>query len=259
MANIKMKVVAIIQARMSSSRLPGKTLLPLAGRPAIQHVIERVKMISGIDEVIVSTSISQSDNMLADFCASIKIPVFRGSEEDVLDRYYQTSLHCCAELILRITGDCPLLDPIESGKVLKKSFETGSDYISNIHPPMLPDGLDTEVIKFEALEKAWEASKKKSEREHVTLYLYSNPNLFSVSSLTYKDDFSHYRLTLDEQSDYLLLQNIFTHLQKTQKFGYLHEVINILENNPEILELNKTIKRNEGLELSLKRERIRDL
>jgi len=249
-----MKIVAIIQARMSSSRLPGKVMLPLAGKPAIQHVIERAKMISGIDELIISTSISDSDNTLTKFCASIDVPVFRGSEEDVLDRYYQTALHCGAELILRVTGDCPLLDPIESSKVLKKSIETGADYVSNIHPPMLPDGLDTEVIKKEALQKAWGLAKKKSEREHVTLFLYSNPNIFTLSSYTYKSDYSRYRLTLDEPSDYLLLQKIFAHLEKIHKFGYVNDILQILEKNPEIAIINNSIKRNEGLELSLKKD-----
>lgn len=247
-----MNVIVIIQARMGSARLPGKVLLPLGGKPAIQHVIERAKLIPGISQVIIATSASPIDDPLEQFCESIDVPVFRGSENDVLDRYYQTAILYQANVIMRITGDCPLIDPVESGKVIEKFFETGVDYVSNTNPPMLPDGLDTEVFSIAVLNKAWKNAKKKSEREHVTLYIYSNPREFKIKSVLYKDNFSQYRLTLDEKADYILLKNIFSVLESKGQFGYLDEAISILRNNPEWLKINRNIQRNEGLALSLR-------
>ncbi len=242
-----MKVIVIIQARMGATRLPGKVLLPLGGKPAIQHVIERAKLIPGISQVIIATSTSPIDDPLAQFCDSIDVPVFRGSENDVLDRYYHAALLYKADVIVRITGDCPLIDPVESGKVIEKFFEMDCGYVSNTNPPMLPDGLDTEVFSMATLTKAWENAKKKSEREHVTLYIYSNPSEFKIGSVLYPEDLSLYRLTLDEGNDYALLREVFDILEKRGQFGYLYEIMQILKENPEIFEINQHIQRNEGL------------
>lgn len=244
-----MNVVVIIQARMGSSRLPGKVMKLLAGKPVIQHVIERAKLIPNISNVIVATTTSAKDGPLVEFCNSIEVPVFRGNEDDVLDRYYQAALFYRAEVVVRITGDCPLLDPIESEKVIKRFFEIDADYVSNTNPPMLPDGLDTEAFSMRILEKAWKEAKLKSEREHVTYYIYSNPQEFKTGSIKYKDDFNHYRLTLDEVADYKLLKKIFSLLRENGQFGYLHEVIHILGKNPGLLEINCHIKRNEGFKI----------
>lgn len=246
-----MNTIVIIQARMGSSRLPGKVLLPLSGKPAIQHVIERAKLIPGISQVIIATSISPIDDPLAQFCDSIDVPVFRGSENDVLDRYYQAAILYKADAIMRITGDCPLIDPVESGKVLEKFFEMDCGYVSNTNPPMLPDGLDTEVFSIAALNKAWGNAKKKSEREHVTLYIYSNPSEFKIGSVLYQEDLSRYRFTLDEADDHAFLQEVFTILKKKGQFGYLNETIQTLKENPYILKINNHIQRNEGLTISL--------
>jgi len=246
-----MNVIVIIQDRMGSTRLPGKALLPLGGKPAIQHVIERAKLIPGTSQVIIATSISPIDDPLAQFCDSIDVPVFRGSENDVLDRYYKTAILYKADVIMRITGDCPLIDPVESGKVIEKFFETGVDYVSNTNPPMLPDGLDTEIFSIATLNKAWENAKKKSEREHVTLYIYSSPSEFKIGSVLYQEDLSRYRFTLDEADDYTFLQEVFTILKKKGQFGYLNENMQILKENPDILKINNHIQRNEGLITSL--------
>ena len=247
-----MNVIVIIQARMESTRLPGKVILPLGGKPAIQHVIERTKLIPGISKVIVATPTSPTDDPLVQFCNSMDVPVFRGSENDVLDRYYRAALLHQADVVVRITADCPLIDPIESGKVIKKFFDMDADYVSNTNPPMLPDGLDTEVFTIGALTKAWNNGKEKSEREHVTLYIYSNPEEFKIGSVKYQEDLNQYRLTLDEMADYLLLNKIFSALEEKGQFGYLHEVVLILKSNPEFLKINRHIQRNEGLASSLR-------
>ena len=249
-----MNVISIIQARMESTRLSGKVILPLGGKPAIQHVIERAKLIPGISKVIVATPMSPTDDPLVQFCNSMDVPVFRGSENDVLDRYYRAALLHQADVVMRITADCPLIDPIESGKVIKKFFEMDADYVSNTNPPMLPDGLDTEAFSIEALKKAWNNAKKKSEREHVTLYIYSNPQEFKIGSVLYQDDLNQYRLTLDEMADYILLKKIFSILEEKNQFGYLHEVVLILKSNPEFLKINRHIQRNEGLLSSLRED-----
>lgn len=247
-------VIVIMQARMNSNRLPGKVMLPLAGKPAIQHVIERTKLFPNISKVIVATPTSPADDSLVQFCKSMDISVFRGSENDVLDRYYQAAILYQADVIVRITADCPLIDPIESGKVIKMFFEMSADYVSNTNPPMVPDGLDTEVFSMGALTRAWTTARKRSEREHVTLYIYSNPKEFKIGSVKYQEDLSQYRLTLDEMADYILLRKLFSVLEEKKQFGYLHEVVSILEGNPEILKINRNIQRNEGLASSLRED-----
>lgn len=250
-----MNVIVIIQARMGSSRLPGKVLLPLGGVPAIRHVISRARLIPHISNVVLATSNLTIDDPLVQFCDSIDVPVFRGSENDVLDRYYHAALLYKADIIVRITGDCPLIDPVESGKVIEKFFKMDADYVSNTNPPKLPDGLDTEVFGMTTLAKTWKNAKKKSEREHVTLHIYSNPANFRISSVLYQEDLSHYRLTLDETDDYALLKKVFATLKNRGQFGYLNEVLLILNENPEILEMNRHIQRNEGLINSIRKDR----
>ena len=222
-------------------------MLPLGGKPSIQHVIERAKRIPGLSKVIVATSISEKDDKLAEFCHSISAPVFRGSEDDVLDRYYQAAKGARADIVVRVTGDCPLIDPIESGKVVTKLTKEKLDYASNIHPPFLPDGLDTEAFTIQALERAWEEADKALEREHVTLYIYSHPEMFTMGCVNYDKNLSDFRLTLDRNEDYILLERVFHLLKQRQQFGYLHEVVSLLGEHPSLLEINCMIKRNEGL------------
>ncbi len=249
-----MKTVAIIQARMGSTRLPGKVLLPLAGKPSIQHVIERAERICGVDEVILATSVHPGDTLLSDFCRSRGIQVVRGSESDVLDRYFQTAKAARADTVMRITGDCPLLDPVESAKVLDLFRSLDVEYVSNTNPPTLPDGLDTEVFRFHALEAAWENAVKPAEREHVTLHIYSRPSQFRIKNLLNAVDLSGQRWTLDNENDYKMLSAVYDELTQREQFGFLKEVLAILEAHPEIKKLNSGTIRNEGLMKSLERD-----
>jgi len=250
-----MNVVVVIQARMGSTRLPGKVLMPLGGKPAIAHVLERAGRIPGVSRVVLATTDSPADDPLVDFCHSVGAAVFRGSEEDVLDRYYQAARQAGADVVLRITGDCPLLDPEESGKVLRALLESGADYASNVHPPTYPDGLDTEAMTFAALERVWKEATRRSEREHVTLHVANNPGRFTSVHVRGAEDLSRYRLTLDEEADYRLLSELFSILARKNRFGGLGEVIAILRENPRLLVRNAAIGRNEGLAKSLAAER----
>ena len=247
-----MKKVAIIQARMGSSRLAGKVLKPLAGVPALQHVYTRACMIEGLDEVVIATTTAASDDVVVDCCNERNIPVYRGSEDDVLDRYVQTACALQADLVMRITADCPLLDPIESGKVLNCMLAyPESDYVTNCAPPTYPDGLDTGVSKMESLEVAWrEAEAGSPYREHVTMYLAKQPERFNVRNVANDIDLSFHRWTLDEEDDYHMLSLVYDKLKRRNQFGYLHEVLAILRDYPEIAKINAHITRNEGAKKS---------
>src|SRR5438552_13266435 len=253
---VHMKVAAIIQARMGSSRLPGKVLMPLAGKPAIDHVFQRTSLIRGVDLIMVATSTSPLDDPLAARCRELGAHVYRGSEIDVLDRYYKAAQAIGAQIVMRITADCPLLDPIESAKVLDAFLATPRcDYASNVEPPFLPDGLDTEVASFPALEKVWRDVFDPVFREHVTYYIGCHPNEFKTAAVTSDLDLSHYRWTLDEPADYVLLSKIAERLKERNQFGYLDEVLDIVREDPSLVALNKHIERNEGLKRSLEQPR----
>lgn len=227
-----MRIVVIIQARMGSTRLPGKVLMDLAGKPAIQRVFERSCRISGIDEVIIATTLAERDNVLVEFCRSKGFPVYRGSEDDVLDRYYQSAKQLSADAIVRITGDCPLIDPCEVDKVVE-TFRNGRfDYVSNTQPRMLPVGLDAGIGSFASFERSWQEAREKSEREHVTQYIRRHPDIFKIGSVAYDEDCSHHRWTLDDQDDYAFLSKVFDRLGERNLFGHLNEVLMMLEETP---------------------------
>lgn len=247
------KVVAIIQARMGSTRLPGKVLMKLAGKPIVQQVYERVVAIRGVEKVIIATTTESKDDLLADHCYRNGISVFRGSPDDVLDRYYQAAKQESADIVIRITGDCPFLDPVESGKVLELFINDAQcDYASNVDPPFLPDGLDTEVMSFKALQRAWQMAIDIPDREHVTLSIRRHPDIFCLKSLKGNLDLSSHRWTIDEKRDYDFLNAVAVRLAEQGKFGFLNEILELLAADPGLLDINSNIRRNEGLEKSLK-------
>jgi spore coat polysaccharide biosynthesis protein SpsF len=243
-----MKAAAIIQARMGSSRLPKKVLMPLAGRPVIAHIVDRARKIDGLVEVLVATTTSPSDDPLAAFCSERGIPVFRGSEQDVLERYYRAAHGLAVDAVMRITGDCPLLDPRESQRVLAAFLARPTcEYASNIEPPFLPDGLDTEVIRFDTLERIWREAKEPMYREHVTLYVRRHPDRFDTVSVRSSFDLSQLRWTLDEPADYTMLLEVTNELSRRGWFGSLDEVLTILLDRPEIGGINSALERDAAL------------
>lgn len=247
------KVVAIIQARMGSTRLPGKMLMKLAGKPVVQQVYERVVAVRGIEKVILATTTDAKDDLLADHCHRTGIFVFRGSSDDVLDRFYQAAKQECADIVMRFTGDCPFLDPSESERVLRLFLDDEwCDYASNVDPPFLPDGLDTEVISFTALQSAWQMARDIPDREHVTLFIRRHPGIFRLKSLKGYLDLSAHRWTIDEKRDYDFLNAVAMRLAEKGKYGCLNEILELLAADPGLLEINRDIRRNEGLEKSLR-------
>lgn len=250
-----MNVTAILQARVSSSRLPKKVLLPILGRPMLACQIERTLLAKNIDKLIIATSTEPSDNPIEELCRDLGVSCYRGSLEDVLDRFYQAAKRYPANHVVRITGDCPVIDPNVIDEVIQLHIDSHSDYTSNTNPPSYPDGLDVEVMTFEALETAWQESTLLSQREHVTPYIRQQAS-FKKSNLQNKIDLSAHRWTVDEQADFELITFIYQSLcQKNQFFDY-HDIVRLLESNKNKQSKNSHIKRNEGYEKSLQKDNL---
>jgi spore coat polysaccharide biosynthesis protein SpsF (cytidylyltransferase family) len=250
------KTVAIIQARMGSTRLPGKVMADVAGKPLLRHVIDRVGAIQGVDQVILATPSSEYERPLIQLAKDCAIEIFAGSEDDVLDRYYQAALTYSADAIVRITADCPFLDPVVSSLVVKRFVQGAYDYVSNIHPPSFPDGLDTEVFSVVALERAWREGVLASEREHVTPYIWKNPGKFRVFNVAHDRDLSSLRWTVDEPADLEFVRAVYSYLsKKTSVFG-MQEVLSLLLDHQELQRINHDIPSNLGYRKSLREDRM---
>lgn len=248
-------MLCIIQARMGSNRLPGKMLKSIGKKTTIQHVLDQVKKAKLIDKIIVATTNEEIDDDLEVVVNEEKIEVFRGEPNDVLDRYYKAALPYSPNAIVRITGDCPFIDPVVIDKVIdtfNKSPEL--DYVSNVHPPTYPDGMDVEVIKFDKLKEIWKTARLNSEREHVTLRAWQNPDIYSIGTVKYDTDNSDIRITLDEFEDLELLNKLYTEMNN--KILPVQKIIDIIRQNPEIDTINMMHQREEGLKKSLKEDTI---
>ncbi|MCX6055492.1 MAG: glycosyltransferase family protein [Chloroflexi bacterium] len=239
------KVVAIIQARMSSTRLPGKVLLDLGGKTVLARMIERVRMAKGVDQVVVATTIDPSDDPIVTLCAREKVEVFRGSLPDVLDRYYQTAISYKADRIVRLTGDCPLIDPGLIDKAIEALITKKADFACNRLPPPFhrtyPIGLDVEVCTFSALKRAWHEAVEKHDREHVLPYLYEAEGRFKVVQLDHTEDLGNLRWTLDTPEDLLLLKEIISRLGNRNDFSWL-QVLEIIKQDPTLSLLNASVR-----------------
>ncbi len=248
-----MKTVAIIQARMASTRLPGKIMMDLAGKPLLEQVVRRAQRAKPIDLVVVATSDRQADDVVAQFCLGSGIACFRGSEDDVLDRFYQTAKHFDANIIVRLTADCPLLDPDVVDQVIR-FFESGRyDYVSNFFWLSYPDGLDSEVFSWQTLERAWKEANLKSEREHVTPYIWKQPNLFRLGNVKNDLDLSALRWTVDEPCDLEFVRQVYGYLSDRPSFG-IADVLEVLREHPDLNDINQGIRRNEGYAKSLQED-----
>ena len=246
------KTVAIIQARMGSSRLPGKVMAPIAGKPMLFHVVNRAQQAKMIDLVVVATTVHGDDDAVAAFCSSENIQCIRGSLDDVLDRYYQAARYFNAEVIVRLTADCPLLDPLVIDKVVEAFHQGDFDYAANVVECTYPDGLDTEAFSRDTLERAWREAKLKSEREHVTAYILKHPELFHLGSVKHEEDYSGLRWTVDTSRDLEFVRAVYGYFGVCP-FG-MHEILDLLRKHPELRELNADIERNEGYLKSLKED-----
>ena len=238
-----LKTVAIIQARMGSTRLPGKVLEDLAGKPMLVRVVERVKRARTIEEIVIVTTDNSVDNKISELCISHSWQCFRGSEEDVLDRYYRAAMAYKADPVVRITSDCPLIDPAVIDLVVSEFFKLspGVDFVSNDIPVRTyPRGLDSEAIKFEALERAWRKDDDPVSREHVTPYIKRHPELFNLNGVTAESDYSEMRWTVDTSEDLDFVRRIYGHFGN-DNFSW-RDVLRLLSAHPEWLDINRHIR-----------------
>lgn len=240
-----MKIVAIIQARMGSTRLPGKVLLDLIGEPILVRVVSRSQRAMALDEVIIATTVDPKDEAIVKLCSSRGWNYFRGSEEDVLDRYYQTAKRYNVDVIVRITSDCPLIEPEIIDLVVREYLHDRSlDYVSNtLSPRTFPRGLDVEAFTFEALERAWREDRNPAWREHVTPYIYRHPEKFRLKAVTNGKNLSHLRWTVDTLKDLEFVCRIYNYFGH-DRFTW-REVLALLEKHPEWLEINKDVVQKE--------------
>ena len=246
------KVLVILQARVSSARLPGKVLSPVLGVPMLFRQIERVQRCKDFNSLVVATSTDSVDTPLAEQCRERSIEVYRGSLDDVLSRFYYAALEFGAETIVRLTGDCPLVDPLLMSQMIQKFHSSDYDYMSNGLEPTYPDGLDLEVLSFSCLKAAWERASLHSEREHVTSYIYKNSSVFSLGSIKGESDLSHLRWTVDYPEDLRLIRAIYEGLYPQNSQFNTQDILEFLKQNPDVSAINLGILRNEGYFKSLK-------
>lgn len=239
-----MTTIAIVQARMGSTRFPGKVMKPICGVPMIELLLNRLGKAKKLDLIILATSDAPGDQPLAEHVRGLGYPVFHGSEKDVLDRYYLAAKRYHPEIVVRITGDCPLIDPGIVDAAIEKFKATGVDYLSNVAPATYPDGLDTEVFTFAALAQAHREAAQPAEREHVTPYIRES-GVFRTANVEYAIDCSSERWTVDEPADLEVVRNVFEHFSPRQDFGWL-EVMALRRSQPGLFSSNRQLIRNQG-------------
>lgn len=247
-----MHILGIIQARMGSTRLPGKVLMDINGKPMLWHVVNRLRQSRLLGQVIVATTVDSSDDPVADMCRVRGLLCFRGSVNDVLDRYYQAALLARADVVVRITADCPLLDATVVDRVIEVYINEKCDYVSNVNPPTYPDGLDVEIFGLQPFCEVWSRAEKKSEREHVTPYFREHPEMFRQLNVTNTCDLSGMRWTVDEQSDLVFVKNVYKEMGC--EFFSMDEIVELLRKDPSLSRINTGFLRNEGYLKSLSRD-----
>ncbi len=239
-----MKIGAIVQTRMGSTRLPGKVMLDIKGKPVIQHVIERLNQSNHLDEIIIATTTLEQDAIIAEQADKNGAKYFRGSEEDVLSRYYFAARENTLDIIIRVTSDCPLIDPFVVDDLIEFYLNHDFDLVTNAGADLsnrsYPRGLDTEVFSMKILDQAYNNAVEKYQREHVTPYIYEN----SLKVYYYKNkvDLSKYRWTLDTKEDYKLIEEVYSHLYNGKHDFYLKDIQKLFEKYPELFTLNEMIE-----------------
>ena len=240
-----MRVNAIIQARCGSSRFPNKVFAIIDGKPLLWHVVNRLKLTSMIDDIIVATTINSRDDMIEEWCKSEKVNYFRGSENDVLNRYYKASKAYPSDVIVRVTADDPFKEPSVIDRVIKMLIDEKYDLVTNNFPPSFPEGLDCEAFSSTVLEIMEKTTQDSFEREHVTQYVYHNPQQFKIGNITSNDNLSYLRWTIDNEEDYLMVKRIYE-MRKKDSTGILlmGEILDIIRDHPEITTINSGVKRS---------------
>lgn len=247
-------ILGVLQARVSSARLPGKVLQPVLGVPMILLQVERLRRSGRLDDLVLATSTDTSDDELAEVCAGDGIGVVRGSLDDVLDRFHAVLGSHPAEHVVRLTGDCPLADWELIDRVVDHHLDGGFDYTSSAIEPTFPDGLDVEAVRASCLEVAWSEATAPSDREHVTRFIYMRPERFHIGSVRGPVDLSDLRWTVDDPADLEFVREVYRELYPAEPAFRTEDVLALLERRPELKAINAGIARNEGLARSLAQE-----
>ena len=234
------KIIGIIQARLGSTRLPKKVMLDLAGRPVLWHIYNRLKKCTTLDEVVISTGEYINNKEICDFATANNLHLFVGNEKDLIDRLYKTALKYDADAIVRITGDCPLVDPNIVDMLVTEFIEKMKqfDIVTNVEKRTFPHGLDVEVISTKTLKKLWEEINELELREWFPFFIQKNPDMFKILNIENNNDFSKLRWTIDYLEDYEFLQKIYENLFTSQQIFYMQDIIDLLTKNPKLKEIN---------------------
>ena len=236
-----MSIIAIVQARMGSQRLPGKVLQDIDGVSMLARVIQRLRKVSELKAIVIATTDKPEDDAIVVACSELQCAVFRGSELDVLSRYYQCAVRYQADSVLRVTSDCPLLDPAVTSSIIQAFLTQKPDYASNCLQRSYPRGLDVEVMTLKALQSAYLEAHETYQREHVTPYIYQHPEQFKLLPVMAPQDNSHHRWTVDEPADLEMIRMIYQNFTQQAEFTYL-EVLELLKQKPEIARLNQHVQ-----------------
>lgn len=239
-----MKTLIIVQARMTSTRLPGKVMKQVLGKPLLQYQIERLQRVKLADEIVIATTINQTDEPIIDLCNTLSVAHFRGSEDDVLTRYYGAATAHRADVVIRVTSDCPLIDPQVINQVIDYYLKNQSnyDYVSNSIKRTYPRGMDTEVFSFSVLQQAFLEATAPPDREHVTPFIHRQPERYSLGYVTYPEDCSHHRWTVDTPEDFELIQKIIEAVYPTQPSFTLEDCLRLLREDPNWYFINSHIE-----------------
>jgi spore coat polysaccharide biosynthesis protein SpsF len=238
-----MKVICIMQARVGSTRLPGKVLKKICGKTVLEHDIDRLRRVKNIDEIIIATTVEEKDIEIVNEAHRLGVKYFRGSEEDVLSRYYLAAKENNADIVVRVTSDCPLLDSVVADKTIRYLLDNINkyDYVSNTLEATFPRGLDVEVFTFNSLEVAYNKAKLSRDREHVTSYIYTSKNEFRLGCFKNKIDYSNFRWTLDTKEDFEFISVIYDRLYKINPNFDMEDIIKLTDVEPELSKINENI------------------
>lgn len=242
-----MRVVIIVQARMGSSRFPGKVLKKVLDKPLLEYQLERLRRVRLAHDIVIATTTDPKDDAIVTACQIWGVHVYRGSEEDVLSRYYETARLHHADVVVRITADCPLIDPRVVDDVIRRYLEQAElvDYVSNTLQRSYPRGMDTEAFSFEVLEEAYFEASQAPEREHVTPFIYRHPERYRLANVIYASDQSHHRWTVDTPEDFQLIERILQSIYPKNPYFTLEDVLDLLTDHPEWIKINSHIQQKE--------------
>jgi len=230
---------------MTSERLPGKVLKKVLGKTILEYHLERIKLVPSVDEVVVATTVNDTDNPIVELCEQTNTAYYRGSEPDVLSRYYDAAKQFNADVVMRVTSDCPLLDPVEVEKVVKRYLDNADrfDYVSNfVNERTYPRGMEAEVFPFRVLEEASREALEPRDREHVTTFIYTRPERYRLGGLRYGSDESRYRLTVDTGADFELVGKIIESLYPKKNIFGMRDILELMKENPEWELINSHVK-----------------